>query len=811
MLIGTFDEIRLAARSLARRPGYAIIATATLALGIGASVAMFAVTDSVLLNPLPYPQSDRIVTIDHHAPGLNLPELANSAGTIDFYRGAAKQITRMAAISNPSVNITGNGPAARIEVERVTPEFFEVVATQPARGRAFTNADIAQGARGVAILTDAAWRSRFGADPAIVGRFIELDGQKTEIVGVMPRGFAFPDQGPEAFLPLYLDPQLSFGTFGMVGIARLAPSATLQSARAELQALQSRLPERFPGIATADFLERAKWNATMTTLKERMTRDVAAALWVLLGGVGLLLIIATANVANLFLVRAETRKREMALRTALGAGRARMAATFISESAVIGTAGGVLGLVMAFAGVRLLIVNGPEQLPRLAEVHLNSSVLAFAAVVTVIASAVLGLIPFAATRRAAQATVLREGGRSATAGRERHRVRKVLIATQVAMSLVLLVGAQLMLTSVRRLRAVDPGFKSVGVLTLSMTLERTASATAARQFYQQVVEEAAALPGVLAAGLTNSLPIEPRSVSGSSFSIESRPRAENSLPPVAYYTTITPGYFETMRIPLRAGRAPEWRDSEGKTRMIWVNETFATRFLGGRGVGERIRFGDDSVWAEIAGVVGDVRQAGLREEIQPMAFYPLGVAAGGVENSVGNLVLRTDGDPTTHASALRSIVARANAAVPVVSLRTMDEVISSSLSQTSFTMTLLTIAALVALALGVVGLYGVISYVVSQRRNEIGVRMALGARPAQIRRMVLRQAAFLALAGIAVGLGVAAGLTRLMESLLFGVSARDPWIFAGSALALVLVSLAASDLPARRAAGVQPLDSLRAE
>jgi len=280
---------------------------------------------------------------------------------------------------------------------------------------------------------------------------------------------------------------------------------------------------------------------------------------------------------------------------------------------------------------------------------------------------------------------------------------------------------------------------------------------------------------------------------------------------VAYYTTVTPGYFESMRIPLRDGRAPEWRDSEGKPRMIWINETFSKRFLDGRGVGQRMHFGDDSVWFEIAGVVGDVRQRGLREEVQPMAFYALGAAATGVENSVGNLVLRTNGDPMAQAKSLRAIVARANAAVPVVSLRTMDEVISSSLSQVSFTMTLLTIAALVALALGVVGLYGVISYVVSQRRHEIGLRMALGAHSALIRRMVLKQAAVLALAGIAVGLAVAAGVTRLMESLLFGVSARDPWIFAGSALVLVLVSLVASDLPARRAAGMQPLDSLRAE
>jgi predicted permease len=774
-------------------------------------VAVFAVTASVLLNPLPYPDSKRIVVVDHHAPGVDLPELGSSSGTIDFYRGAAHQITPMAAVANTSVNLTGNGPAERIEVERVSPEFFDVVATRPARGRAFTNDDVAVGARPVVILTDASWRSRFGADPGIIGRTIELDGSKAEIVGVMPRGFAFPDEGPQALLPAYFDPQLSFGAFGFTGIARLAPGATLESARTELQTLQSRLPDRFPEAATADFLKRVGWSASMTTLQERMTRDVSAALWVLLGGVGLLLFIATANVANLFLVRAESRRREMALRTALGGGRARMAVTCLAESAVIGAAGGLLGLMIAYAGVRLLVATGPAQLPRLGEVHLSASVLVFAALITILASAVLGLVAFVATR-GLDASALREGGRNATAGRERHRVRKVLIGAQVAMSLVLLVGAQLMLASVRQLRAVDPGFDPAGVLVVSMAMDQSASASAVRQFYQRVVEEAAHLPGVTAAGLTSSLPIEQSESSGGSFSIESRPRAEDALPPVAYYTSVTPGYFEAMRIPLRAGRAAEWRDSDESPRAVWVNETFARTFLDGRAVGERIRFGDDSVWATIAGVVGDVHDAGLREAVRPMAFYPIGVTAHGLDFSRGNLVLRAgSGDPVANVSALRSIVAQANPAVPVVSVRTMSDVIRASLAQTSFMMMLLTIAALVATLLGVVGLYGVISHDVGQRRKEIGVRMALGARPVQIRRMVLRQGVVLTLAGTAVGLGAALALTRLMQSLLFNVSARDPWIFAGSALVLVFVCVTAADVPARRTAGVQPLDALRSE
>lgn len=807
---GTIDEVRLAARSLLRRPGYAVVAVATLALGIGASVAIFAVVSSVLLRPLPFPESERIVVIDHHAPGLNLPQMGNSSGTVDFYRGAAKQITRMAPVSNTSVNLTGNGPAERIEVERVSPEFFDVVATRPARGRAFAAEDVVEGAPGVAILTDGAWRSRFGSDPAIIGRFIELDGAKSQIIGVMPRGFAFPDPGVQALLPMYLDPQLRFGTFGMIGLARLAPGATLESARAELTALQTRIPERFPAV-TADFLKKAGWSASMTTLHDRTVRDIAPTLWVLLGGVGLLLLIATANVANLVLVRAESRRREMALRSALGAGRMRLAVTFLSESAVVGIAGGLGGVAIAMAGVKLLVANGPGQLPRLYEVGLNGTVLVFAAFATIVASAVLGVIPFSAFRRRSNASTLREGGRSATAGRERHRVRKLLIATQVAMSLVLLVGAQLMLASVRHLRDVDPGFRAEGVLTVGVSLDQSTTRDASTQFYQRIVQEAAQLPGVAAAGATNSLPIEQTGINGSSFAIESRPRADDALPPVAYYATVTPGYFEAMSIPLRSGRAPEWRDSEGKPRAIWVNETFAKQFLKDRVIGERVRFAQDSIWSEVVGVVGDERHSGLREDVRPMAFHAIGVPAGGADNSRGNLVLRTTGEPAALSSGLRALIARANASVPIVSIRTMDEVVATSLAQTAFTMTLLTIAALVALSLGIVGLYGVISYVVGQRKNEIGVRMALGAQPSQIRGMVLRQGVFLALAGIAVGLGAALGVTRLMESLLFEVSARDPWIFAGSALALIVVSVAASDVPARRAAAVQPLDSLRSE
>jgi putative ABC transport system permease protein len=812
---GWLDELRYAVRALVRRPGYFVVATATLALGIGCSIAIFAVVYGVLLGPLPYPGSERIVVIDHHAPGLNLPNLSNSEGTIAFYREAATQITRMAPVSNTAVNLTGAGPAERIAVERVTPEFFDVIGTRPALGRAITEADVAQGAPGVIILTHAAWQARFGADPAAVGRFIDVDGAKTEIVGVMPAGFAFPDPSTQALLPLYLDAQGRFGAFGFRGLARLSPGATLETAGAELNALQSRLPARFSGTVTEDFLKRAGWSASIATLHAETVRDVAATLWVLLAGVGLLLAIATANVANLFLVRAESRGREMALRAALGAGRGRMAATFLAESIVVAIASGLIGIMVALAGVKLLVAYGPPDLPRLHEVRLSVPVLGFAALVTIIASFVVGGVPIAALRRRARtgasAQVLREGGRSATIGRTRNRARKVLIAAQLAMSLVLLVGAQLMLASVRHLRDVDPGFRSAGVLTVGVSLSQGTSDARAAQFYQRIVEEAALLPGVRSAGVTNSLPIERNAINGSSFEIQSRPRPEDALPPVAYYATVTQGYFDAMGIRLLAGRAPEWRDALGNPRVIWVNETFARQFLDGKAPGERVRFGSDTAWSEIVGVVGDVRHNGLREDIPPMAFHPMGVTASGVENLRGQLVVHVAGDAGALAQPLRAIIERTDPTVPVISIRPMHEVIAASVAQSAFTMTLLTVAALVAIALGVVGLYGVISYVVGQRTNEIGIRIALGARPGQIRRMVVAQGLVVAAGGIAIGVVAAVGVTRLMQSLLFEVSARDPWVIAGSAFILVLVSVAASDLPARRAASVEPVDALRSD
>jgi putative ABC transport system permease protein len=831
-----FDEIRLAGRGLARRPGYACVAALTLALGIGANVAIFTVVNAVLLRPLPFPEADRIVTIRHHAPGINLPELQSSPGLIALYREDARTLTRLAGFEFRQRNLTGGGRPERVQAVAVTPELFDVLATRPSLGRPFHDTDAQEHAAPVAILTDALWRSRFGGDRAIVGQQIEMDGVRTEIVGVMPPSFAYPNPETRLLVPLWLDPARGFGTFGTRALARLVPGASLEAARAEIDALQRRISERFPDL-TQEMLQSFGWSATLDPLRDVVVRDVAAALWILLGTVGLVLLIAGANVANLFLVRAESRQREVAIRSALGANRRRIASTFMAESGLLAFAGGLGGLALAAVAIQLLVAYGPAELPRLSEVGIDWTVIAFAAALTGLTALLLGVLPVARLVRRSFVALLRDGGRGSTMGPDRHRLRQLLVAGQVTVALVLLVGSALLLQSLVRLRAVDPGFRVDSMLTSGVSLGREPDRARLTTFYRRVVEEVSALPGVVAVGAGSSLPIGATSMNGSSFTIESRPRADDQVPPVTMYYAVMPGYFETLGIPLLEGRAPEAADADQARPIVWVNQTFASQFLGevregpplngargglsgsrrpGRSnnsdaIGERIRIGDDKTWLEIAGVVGDVRTFGLREDVRPMAYLPLGTSVGGVSLDVMHLVIRTDGAAASVAPLLRSAVDRVDPSVPLTSARTMTEIVSSSLAQMSFTMTLVALAAAIALVLGAVGLYGVISYIVSQRTAEIGVRMALGAQPRDVRSMVLRQGLGVVLVGIVVGVVLAAGATRVLASLLFEVSARDPATFATVTAVLLAVSVVAIYLPARRAAGIDPIRALREE
>lgn len=818
-----FRTLRLAARALAKRPGFAVVATLTLALGIGANVAVFSIVNAVLLQPLPYDDPGQLVTYEHHAPGLDLPNLLNSEGMISFYEGRAPFIEATAAWDGGAANLSGDGDATRVEVVNVSPEIFEVLRVQPAMGRPFTGADTGPEYRNgspVALLSHAFWTTRFGGDPGAVGRVIDLDGAPVEIVGVMPADFAFPEPGTEIYRALYVDPDGPFGTFGTSTVSRLAPDITPEIAQQRLTDLLAILPESFEGI-DADFLESSGFAVSVETLRDRVVADVASVLWIVLGTVGFVFLIACANVANLFLVRAESRQKEMAVRSALGAGRSRVASTFLSESLILGVAGGIVGIGFAAVGVPLLLSIG--DLPRAHEVSIGVAPLAFAALLSIVAGVVFGTIAMARYVRRVDAAALRDGSRGSTSGPGRGRARSMLVAAQLALGLVLLVGSGLMLRSFEALRGVDLGIEADGVLTMALNLEQGADHAVAARFFQDAADRIEALPGVAVVGVGNGLPLASGGSNGGSFRIESRPRSEDELPPVAMYRKVAPGYFASLGIPVVEGRDMERADADDPRSVVWVNETFARTFFDGDAVGERVTWNSvpedqprsEGPWAEIVGVVGDVQEFGLDAEgLRPNAYFPLVVArAAGTELPSAFLTIRTQPgvDPLSLVDPVRTEIRSFAPQVPVTATRTMNDIVDEAMEATSATMVVIVVAAVMALFLAAIGLAGVISYVVGQRTREIGVRVALGAHSRDVSAMILRQSLGVTAVGTILGLVGALALTRVMESLLFEVSATDPATFAVAPFVLVAVSLLATWLPARRAARVDPIEALRAE
>lgn len=811
-------ELRLALRTLARRPGFSAIAALTLALGIGANIAIFSIVDAVLLQPLPYDDSEQIVQFRHHAPGLDLPELNNSEGLLALYAERADVFEATAAYGESTFNLTGGDQPARIDVVSVSPEIFQVLRVQPTLGRPFVEADALPEGPQVAILSWDGWTNRFGADPAVLGRTIELDGRTAEIVGVMPRGFRFPDDGAALYTPLHVDPEGPFGAFGISTVSRMQPDVTPEIAEARLNELLTLIPERFPGM-DAGFLESAGFNATVRTLRDRLVADVESILWIILGTVGFVLLIACANVANLFLVRAESRQKEMAVRTAMGAGRKSVAGTFLAESLVLGVMGGVLGVVFAIGSIRPLLALA--ELPRADEITVGASSLVLAALLSVVAGLVFGAIPMVRYARDGGSEVLRDGSRGATSGPGRNRARNTLVASQLALGLVLLVGSGLMLRSFGELRSIDLGIEPDGVLTMALNRNRGESPEASARFYQEATDRVAALPGVASVGVTGQLPLGAGGANGGSFYIESRPRVEDQLPPVALFRAIGGDYFESLGIPIVAGRAPETLDWEDARPVVWINESFARTHFDGEALGQRISWesddegGEETPWVEVVGVVGEVREFGLTDEdLRPNAYFPMvtnGAAELELEAMFLTIKMETGQNPLSATAAVERTVRELAPDVPITTTRTMMDVVDEAMEATSATMIVLAVATAMALFLGAIGLAGVVSYVVGQRTREIGVRVALGARAEDVTGMILRQSLVVTAGGTILGLAAAFGLTRLMETLLFEVSATDPVTFIVAPVVLVMVSLLATWLPVRRAARVDPVEALRGE
>jgi predicted permease len=808
-MISWRGEIQLAARRLAQRPGFTLAVVLTLGLGVGAVAAAAAVVNSILLRPLPYPDSDRLVVIHHHAPGLDLAELELSEGMVRLYRESVRSLEQFAVSYRLDRNLTGGDHPARVSVVDASPELFDVLRAEPLLGRRFHEDDAAPGAEPVVILTYAGWQSYFGGDRGIIGRDLELDGTRTRVVGVLPKGFYYFDPNAVAFTPRYVNPHGAFGTFGLRAVGRLAPGMSLAEAEGEIAALQARIPELFPSIS-ARWLENARWHSSVTPLHNRVVRDIETVLWVIFGTVAFIFLIALANVTNLYLVRIESRQRELAVRSALGAGRVAVLASFLTESVLLALGGGVVGIGLAFAMTRALVALAPPDLPRIHEIALDGVVLLLAALTCLAVG--LGIGALAALRQARQPLdgALR-GGRAATGSRERHRMRKLLIAGQVAAALVLLTGSGLMIRSFQRLRAVDPGVRTEGVLTFGISLGESRPPAEAAQLYQRVLDEVAALPGVTAVGASSSLPTLIDHLSGSSFRIRSRPREPGEVPVVAMFVAVTPGAFEAQGIPLLEGRTVERQDHEQARRVAWVNRRLVEEALGGTALGEQLQFQRDTIWLDIVGVVGDVRMHGLGEAIRPMIYLPMTSPTTGVELGLMYLTVHAAGEPLSLFPAIRRVLNELAPEIPLTTAQTMDQVLSASVVHTSFMMVLLGGAALVALLLGAVGLYGVMSYIVAQQAREIGIRMALGAQPGRVRALVLGQSLVAIGFGLLAGLGIALGSTRLMRALLFEVSPADPVAIALAALVLTVVGLIASYVPARRASDADPAGVLRIE
>jgi predicted permease len=812
--------VRQTVRRLVRTPLFTLVAAGTLAVGIGANVAIFSVIHGVLLRPLPYEAPEELVALGYRAPGLGFDEVPQNPAlhktTIDE---GGRVFTSLGKYQPTSLTLTGTDRPRRLDALRVTHGTLATLGVRPDRGRLFTAGDDVADGPLRTVVSHAFWQDQFGGDPDVIGRAVTLDGIPHEIVGVLPRGFRFLDREPDLYVTFRWDwGQVNMGNFSYGGFARLAPGATRAAAVAEVERLIPVAAERFPEGLTLEMIRDAGLTPRIVPLKDEVVGDVGQVLWVLLGMAGMVFLIACANVANLFLVRGEIRQREVAVRTALGSPRRRIVAHVLGESVVLGACGGVVGVLLAWGGLWLLRAVGAGQLPRLVEVGLDPIVLAVAGVLSVVAGVLFGGVALAKYGAPDLAVALKDGGRGAGADVERHRTRNALVVGQVALALVLLVGSGLMVRSFQALQEVDPGFTAPeAVLTARVPVPsaEVGEPLAVIGLWREIAARVAALPEVRQVALAASVPLDD-SQSNDGIWVEGQEPPEGQLAPIRRFNWVGPGSFSTLGTPLLAGRDITWDDVAERRPVGIVSASLAREHWGNpaAALGERIKNFPDAEWREVVGVVGDVRADGLDQEVVPTVYWPLAQESFWEEGTSVRrnltVVARTGGPvPPGAAESLRSAVWAVNPNLPLYEVRTLDQLMEASLARTSFTLVALGVAALVALILGTVGIYGVVSYVVSQRTREIGVRMALGADAGRVRTLVLRQGLRVVLVGVVVGI-VAAGLSsRVLATLLFGVDTLDPVTYLAVAALLVLVSVAATWVPAWRASRLDPVLALR--
>jgi putative ABC transport system permease protein len=813
-------ELVYAWRRLRRAPAFTITASIVLTIGIGATATAFSIVNGVLLRPLPYAHPDRLMDLSHSTVVAGAGHLQQSDATFLTYQRHTTSFDGVAAYRMSGVNLgmlgSSSGEAKRISMTDVSASLLDILGVVPARGRGFTVADDGKDSPHVVILSDGLWRRSFGAAENIVGQRVLLDGREAEVIGVMPPSFHFPAADVEAWEPLRLDPgHTQTGSFNYSAIGRLKPNVTPQRAVAEMDRLLPNVLDEFPADIPKEMWAQAKFQAVVVPLRDTIVGDVSRMLWILFGAVGLVLVIACANVANLFLVRAEGRQRELAIRTALGAGRASLVLQYLNESFLLSFAGGVIGLILAYLGVRILVTLPGIDLPRLTEARVDASVVVFSAIVTILSAAAVSLLPLLRTRRIAISSVLKESGRSATSGADRQRARGMFVIVQVAMALVLISASGLMARSFARLRNVSPGFDERGVLAMRLALPaaRYASTASRTQFYDDLLSRVKALPGVQGAALTTWLPLSSDN-NTSVTEIEDHPAPPNSVPRVHAHLAVSSGYIGTIRTPLLSGRT-----FEGSTGARPITEAMVSRSLaehywkGASALGKRVRPAIEGPWYTIVGVVGDVHLHSLDTPADEAIYFPMVTpdADTAYAQRYMTLLVRSEASGATLSPSIRRIVRDLDPALPTYGERAMKDIVDAATARTRFTTLLLGLASAIALILGAVGIYGVMAYGVSVRQREIGVRMALGARPGDVSWMISRQGMLLASIGIAIGLGASIALTRFLRGLLYDVSPMDPIALGGAAVSLLAVTLLASWIPARRAAAVDPANALRSD
>ncbi|HYU34645.1 MAG TPA: ABC transporter permease [Thermoanaerobaculia bacterium] len=807
-----WQDIRFGFRTLVRNPATSIVALLTLALGIGANTALFSVVDGVLLKPLPYPEPDRLVLIMESNPARGFPRYSDAPPNFDDWRRQNRMFEAMTAIHEHRFNLTGGEHAETVQGAQVTPEFFRVLGIRPSPGRGFLAEEGRPGGARVAVLSRELWQRRFGSDPGILNRQVEIDGESTTVVGVMPPGFGLPSQS-EIWTPLVWDfkPETRGGHF-LQAVGRMKAGVTLEEMRAEMAALAARLERQYPESNTG-------WTTLLIPLSDVLVEEVRPALLLLLAAVAFVLLIACANVANLLLARLASREREIAVRTALGAGRARLVRQMVTESLVLFLAGGALGLLLAFWATRVLVALYGRDLPREQEIGLDGRVLLFTLGLSLATGLVFGLVPALSATRGKLFGALKEGGRAVAGGARGRLVRDLLVVGEVAVALALLVGAGLLLQSFARLRAVDPGFRPAGVLTAEIALPAKKFSDDGRRivFTQELLDRLQAIPGVESADTVSPLPLTGYD-HVRAYVVQGRPEPPPGAETTTHVRLVTPGFFRTLGIRVLRGRVFTARDDPASVPVVLVNKTMADRTWPGEDpVGKRLTFGGSAprsewVWNEVVGVVADIHHQALDQEADAEVYVPQ------LQNPVGgplSILLKTSGEPTRLAGAVRQAVRAIDGDLPVERVRTLKSLVAESLSGSRFQAVLLGLFSGVALFLAAIGVYGVISDSVVQRTHEIGIRMALGARRAEVLRLVIRQGMSLVLSGVALGLFLSVlvlwELSDRIGILLYKGRALDPPTLAAVSLVLLAVALVANWLPARRAMRVEPSVALRSE